>query len=202
MIYSVRGKLIRTDNELAVVECGGVGYGCRTTFYTLQKIAGQEEVMLYTHLAVREDAAELFGFSSQEELKCFKMLITVSGVGPKAAISILSANTPSQFALAVATGDSKSLTKCKGIGAKTAQRIVLELKDKVAKDNAISVRNSESITPVAVSGSNVDEAVTALVVLGYTEGEAMQVISKLDPELSVEELIKQSLRGLAGKMFR
>ncbi len=197
MIYSVRGKLIHTENELAVVECGGVGYACKTTFYTLQKIAGGGEVTLYTYLAVREDAADLFGFSTQEELKCFKMLITVSGVGPKAAISILSSNSPSQFALAVATGDSKSLTKCKGIGAKTAQRIVLELKDKIAKENTVSVRGTADFVPAVPQGGAVDEAVTALVVLGYTEGEAMQVVSKLDPTLPVEELIKKALIGLA-----
>lgn len=197
MIYSVRGKLIHTESELAVVECGGVGYACKTTFYTLQKIAGESEVTLYTYLAVREDAADLFGFSTKEELKCFKMLITVSGVGPKAAISILSSNSPSQFALAVATGDSKSLTKCKGIGAKTAQRIVLELKDKIAKENTVSVRGTADFVPAVPQGGAADEAVTALVVLGYTEGEAMQVISKLDPTLSVEELIKKALIGLA-----
>lgn len=197
MIYSVRGKLIHTENELAVVECGGVGYACKTTFYTLQKIAGSDEVMLYTYLAVREDAADLFGFSTKEELKCFKMLISVSGVGSKAAISILSSNSPSQFALAVATGDSKSLTKCKGIGAKTAQRIVLELKDKIAKENTVSVRGTADFVPAVPQGGAVDEAVTALVVLGYTEGEAMQAVSKLDSTLSVEELIKKALIGLA-----
>lgn len=197
MIYSVRGKLIHTENELAVVECGGVGYACKTTYYTLQKIAGSDEVMLYTYLAVREDAADLFGFSTQEELKCFKMLITVSGVGPKAAISILSSNSPSQFALAVATGDSKSLTKCKGIGAKTAQRIVLELKDKIAKENTVSVRGTSDFVPAVPQGGAVGEAVTALVVLGYTEGEAVQAVSKLDPNLPVEELIKKALIGLA-----
>lgn len=197
MIYSVRGKLVHTENELAVVECGGVGYACKTTFYTLQKIAGSNEVLLYTYLAVREDSADLFGFSTQEELKCFKMLITVSGVGPKAAISILSSNSPSQFALAVATGDSKSLTKCKGIGAKTAQRIVLELKDKIAKENTVSVRGGSDFVPAVPQGGAAGEAVTALVVLGYTEGEAMQVVSKLDSTLPVEELIKKALIGLA-----
>ena len=130
MIYSVSGKLIHTEPELAVVECGGVGYGCKTTFNTLQKIAGESEVMLYTCLSVREDAAELYGFADREELKCFRLLISVSGVGPKAALSILSGMNTQQFALCVATADSKALTKVKGIGAKTAQRIILELKDK------------------------------------------------------------------------
>lgn len=197
MIYSVSGKLIHTEPELAVVECGGVGYGCKTTFNTLQKIAGESEVMLYTCLSVREDAAELYGFADREELKCFRLLISVSGVGPKAALSILSGMNTQQFALCVATADSKALTKVKGIGAKTAQRIILELKDKLAGET-ISVRG-QSAQPAAVSvaGSNIAEAVTALEVLGYTEGEALSVLSKLDPALPVEELIKKSLIGLA-----
>ncbi len=196
MIYSVRGRVIATEPELVVVECGGVGYACRTSFNTIQKVTGQDEVMLFTHLAVRENDVELFGFATKEELNSFKMLITVSGVGPKAAVSILSALTPSQFALAVATGDYKALTKIKGIGTKIAQKIVLELKDKVAKGGNISVRG-ESTQTIIPQGSNVDEAVTALVVLGYTEGEALSVISQLDPSLPVEELIKKALIGLA-----
>ena len=151
---------------------------------------------MYTHLAVRENDVELFGFATKEELASFRMLIGVSSVGPKVAASILSACTPSQFALAVATGDYKAFTKIKGVGAKTAQRIVLELKDKVAKQGAISVRG-ESTQLNIPAGSAVDEAVTALVVLGYTEGEALSVISKLDPGLPVEELIKKALIGLA-----
>ena len=196
MIYSVRGKVIATEADTVVVECAGVGYGCRTSFNTLQQIAGKDEVLLYTHLAVRENDVELFGFATKEELASFRMLIGVSSVGPKVAASILSACTPSQFALAVATGDYKAFTRIKGVGAKTAQRIVLELKDKVAKDNAISMRG-ESTQLNIPAGSAVDEAVTALVVLGYTEGEALSVISKLDPGLPVEELIKKALIGLA-----
>ena len=193
MIYSLSGKLVHTESDLAVIECAGVGYACKTTFSTLQQIAGKSEVKLYTHLAVKEDAVELFGFATKEELKSFRMLISVSGVGPKAGLAILSACTPSQFALAVATGD----TKIKGIGTKIAQRIVLELKDKVAKESTISVRGNAAQGFAAVPSGAVEEAVTALVVLGYTEGEAMSVISKLDPNLSVEELIKKALIGLA-----
>ncbi|MGN0594441.1 MAG: Holliday junction branch migration protein RuvA, partial [Hominimerdicola sp.] len=154
-------------------------------------------VTLYTHLAVKEDDVSLFGFADKEELKSFRMLISVSGVGPKAAIAILSACTPSQFALAVATGDSKAFTKVKGIGTKIAQRIVLELKDKIAKENTISVRSDGESIISAPEGGAVHEAVSALVVLGYSEGEAMSVISKLDPTLPVEELIKKALIGLA-----
>ena len=191
------GKLVHTESDLAVIECAGVGYACKTTFSTLQQIAGKSEVKLYTHLAVKEDAVELFGFATKEELKSFRMLISVSGVGPKAGLAILSACTPSQFALAVATEDSKAFTKIKGIGTKIAQRIVLELKDKVAKENTISVRGNAAQGFASVPSGAVEEAVTALVVLGYTEGEAMSVISKLDPNLSVEELIKKALIGLA-----
>ncbi len=197
MIYSVSGRVIHTEAELAVIECGGVGYACKTTFNTLQQIAGEENVMLYTYMSVREDAVELFGFAQKEELKCFKLLISVSGVGPKAAISILSSMSTNEFALSVATGDTKAFTKVKGVGAKTAQRIILELKDKLAGET-ISVRGSSSQTSSgATSGSNIAEAVTALEVLGYSEGEALSALSKLDPALSVEELIKKSLIGLA-----
>ncbi|MBR2305124.1 MAG: Holliday junction branch migration protein RuvA [Ruminococcus sp.] len=196
MIYSVRGILIYAQGETAVIECAGVGYECRTSFMTQQAIAGKEEVMLYTHLAVREDAVELFGFYTKEELESFRMLIGVSGVGPKAALSILSSCTPSQFALAVATGDSSAFTKVKGIGAKTAQRIVLELKDKVAKGNKISVRG-EAAAVSPVMNDNLQEAITALVVLGYSESEASAAIAKLDTSLSTEELIKKALMSLA-----
>ena len=195
MIYSVSGKLIHTDSELAVVECAGVGYACRTSLSTLQRIAGREEVTLLTHLSVREDGVELFGFADQEELRSFRLLISVSGVGPKAAISILSAMSPQQFALAVATGDSKSFTQVKGIGKKTAERICLELRDKVAGET-ISVRGQKAIA-APIGGGNIGEAITALEVLGYSGAEAAGAVSKLDPSLSVEELIKGALKSLA-----
>ncbi|MBR1752201.1 MAG: Holliday junction branch migration protein RuvA [Ruminococcus sp.] len=197
MIYSVRGKVIHTDLSSAVIECGGVGYLCRTTLNTLQSIAGKEEARLLTHLSVREDAVELFGFYTSEELEAFKMLISVSGVGPKAAISILSAMTPSAFALAVATGDTKAFTNVKGIGAKTAQRISLELKDKIAKDT-VSVRGGADLNITPIAGNNASEAICALEVLGYSQGEAASAVGKLDPTLSVEDMIKQSLKILSG----
>lgn len=199
MIYSVTGKLIHTESDLAVVECGGVGYACKTTLATLQKIAGDEQVTLLTYMSVREDAMELFGFAQAEELKAFKLLITISGVGPKAGLAILSAMTPQQFALAVATSDSKAFMQVKGIGKKIAERICLELKDKVA-GQTISVRGEAPISIPAMGGS-IGEAITALEVLGYSSGEAAGVISKLDPNLTVEELIKQALIGLAKGRF-
>ncbi len=195
MIYSVTGRLTHTDAELAVVECAGVGYACRTTLATLQKITGRETVTLFTHLSVREDGIELFGFADTEELNMFRLMISVSGIGPRAAISILSAMSAQQLALAVATGDVKSFTQVKGIGKKTAERICLELKDKVAGET-ISVRGQTAVVP-QLSQGNVGEAITALEVLGYSAAEAASAISGLDPSLSAEELIKQSLRRLA-----
>lgn len=133
MIYSVRGKLIHTENSAAVVECGGVGYLCQTTMNTLKTLKLNSEVTLYTYLNVREDAVDLFGFATQNELATFKTLISVSGVGPKAGLSVLSELTAEQVAMAIATDDIKTITRAQGIGKKIAQRIILELKDKLAK---------------------------------------------------------------------
>ena len=199
MIYSVNGKLIHTEPSLAVIECGGVGYACRTTYSTLSKIGGiGSNVMLLTYLYVREDNVELFGFFDSQELNCFKMLLSVSGVGPKAGLAILSDTTPERFALSIATGDSKAFTKTKGIGPKLAQRIVLELKDKITKEQISSDAAQIDFEPI-VSGGNTGEAVSALVVLGYTHSEAAMVISKLDGSLSVPELIRLALKEI-GKM--
>lgn len=202
MIYSVKGEVVHTEANLAVIECGGVGYACRTTFTTLSKLKGiGSQAKLYTYLNVTQDDVSLFGFYDQQELKCFKMLLTVSGVGPKAALSVLSDIPPEKFALTVATGDYKAITKAKGIGAKTAQRIVLELKDKIAKEQ-LSDTSSMDFAAVseAVSGGATGEAIAALVVLGYSQAEAATVISGLDSSLSTEELIKQALKKIGMKM--
>ncbi|MBQ5314935.1 MAG: Holliday junction branch migration protein RuvA [Oscillospiraceae bacterium] len=199
MIYSIKGELTHTEQNLAVIECGGVGYACRTTFTTLSQI-GQtgETVKLLTYLHVREDAVELFGFYTQSELTCFKMLLSVSGAGPRTALAILSDTTPEKFALSVATGDTKAFTKTKGVGPKLAQRIILELKDKIAKEQLSqeSVAVAE-FTAVNNSGA-VGETISALVVLGYSQTEAASVVSKLDASLSAPELIRKSLQ-LIGK---
>ena len=201
MIYSVRGKIIHKGTDLAVVECGGVGYACRTTLATLSQIGRTgEETMLYTYLHVREDNVELFGFATEQELNCFKMLISVSGVGPKAGLAILSDTNPERFALTVATGDYKAFTKTKGVGPKLAQRVVLELKDKISKEQLSSAGNSEVGFEAVTSGSNTSEAISALVVLGYSQTEAASVVAKLDPSLSVEELIRQSLKKMAANL--
>jgi holliday junction DNA helicase RuvA len=194
MIYSLNGIVTHVEPGFAVVECGGVGFKCQTTANTLKKLpkAG-EKVRLYTYLNVREDALDLFGFADDRELGCFKMLISVSGVGPKAALSILSEIAPEKFALYVASGDSKSLTRAQGIGNKIAQRIVLELKDKVSGAQAAL---GFADLPASASG-NADEAVNALMVLGYSRSEASLAAAKADASLPVEEIIRLSLRLLA-----
>ncbi|MBR5121854.1 MAG: Holliday junction branch migration protein RuvA [Oscillospiraceae bacterium] len=202
MIYSVSGKVLHTEPDLCVIECGGVGYACKTTLYTIQQLQGQEKATLYTYLAVREDAIELFGFYTPEELDCFKLLTSVSGVGAKFALSILSTMLPEQVALAIASEDVKAFTKAKGIGAKLAQRIVLELKDKIAKQPALMGSNSGLDISIATeSGSSTAEAIAALVVLGYSQSEAATAVARCDKTLTVDEIIKQSLRLLATGRF-
>lgn len=200
MIYSVRGKLIKKEPNLVVIECGGVGYGCRTTLNTISRLGSiGSDAFLFTYLLVREDAAELFGFASEQELNCFKMLISVSGVGPKAGLAILSDTSPENFALNVATGDYKAFTRTKGIGPKLAQRVVLELKDKITNEQLSSSVTGADYSSVT-SGGNTSEAISALVVLGYSQAEAASVVAKLDPSLSVEELIKNALKKIAASM--
>lgn len=197
MIYSVRGKLIHCGQDFAVIECSGVGYACNTTLSTISQIQGiQGEVTLYTSMVVREDDVSLYGFATLDELHAFKLLTSVSGVGPKAGLAILSVCDPQSFALAVASGDSKMFTKAKGVGPKVAQRIVLELKDKVSKETALMGDNS-NIDFSFVGTGNASEAISALVVLGYSQSDAARVISAIDPDTSVEDMIKQALRGLA-----
>ena len=192
MYYSLRGNVIHLGQNIAVVECGGVGYKCQTTINTLKNLKLNAEAKLYTYLNVREDAMELFGFYTEEELSAFKTLIGVSGVGPKVGIAILSVLSPQQIALAIASDDLKSITMAPGVGKKLAQRIVLELKDKF-KINA----NSESVikgakTTAAVG--NIPKAIEALSVLGYTAADVSPFISTLDPNLPVEQLIGETLK--------
>lgn len=197
MIYSLRGNLIYWEQGLAVVECAGVGYACRTTMNTLSKIRDSKEVMLYTYMHVTENSLDLFGFADKSELSSFKQLISVSGVGPKAALSILSDITPSKLALCITSGDSKTLTKSQGIGAKIAQRIVLELKDKVAKEQKFTAAELASVPNIGMAGSNITEAMTALQTLGFTPAQCVSALSKADPNASVEELVKFGLKNLA-----
>ena len=200
MIYSVRGKLTHKEPFLAVVECAGVGYACRTTCSTSAQLGETgKEVYLYTYLHVREDNVELFGFYSMQELNCFKMLISVSGVGPKAALSILSDIDAQRFALTVASGDSKVFTKTKGVGPKLAQRIVLELKDRIAKESitASDIKSSGNI--FVPEGDNCAEAVSALMVLGFSQEEVAAAVSKIDTSLDTGEIVKQALKIIGKK---
>ena len=197
MIYSVKGELIHIEQGLAVVECGGIGYACRTTANTLAKIRSSKEVRLFTYLHLTENAIDLFGFADSAELSCFKQLISVSGVGPKAALSILSDITPSKLALCITTGDSKTLTRSPGIGAKIASRIVLELKDKIAKEQHFTAAELNSVPAAVVGGSNVSEALTALAVLGFGQAQAQAALAGADADMGVEELIKFALKNLA-----
>ncbi len=200
MFYSLTGKVIYQNEQYVAISCGGVGFKCTTTRTTLEKLntGNGEDVTVFTHLNVREDALDLFCFYTEQELDAFKLLIGVSGVGPKAAIAILSELTPDRFAVAVASGDSKAITLANGVGPKLAQRVIMELKDKIGtvsfvSDDVISTSNAVS---TANKNSNTAEAISALVSLGYTQTEASLSVSKLSPDLSVEELIKCALKSM------
>lgn len=197
MFYSVRGKLIHMDSSTAVVECGGVGYNCQTTMNTLKNLRLGDEVTLFTYLNVREDAMELFGFSAKTELDTFKTLIGVSGVGPKAGLAILSELSPEQVAMAIATDDIKTITRAQGVGKKIAQRIVLELKDKLAK----SLSSEDTSLPSAATAANaamgnIPKAIEALGVLGYSPADVSGILATMDSALPVEQLIAQTLRQM------
>ena len=197
MLYSVRGKLIHTTASSAVIECSGVGFDCQTTLNTLKTLKLGSEALLYTYLNVREDAMELFGFATKTELDTFKTLISVSGVGPKAGLSVLSELSPEQVAMAIATDDIKTITRAQGIGKKIAQRIVLELKDKLAKGMAgdNSFANVSAGAATAASG-NIPKALEALGVLGYTPADVSSVLATLDSSLPVEQLIALTLKQM------
>lgn len=197
MIASLRGKLIYTDNTSVVVECGGVGLKCFVTKNTLYNLPQKnEEVFLHTCMVVREDAMDLYGFISREELECFKLITSVSGVGSKIGLALLSEFAPNQITLYIASNDPKALTAASGVGVKLAQRIVLELKDKIG-----ALDSSEDIEIKAVgnatASSNSKDAIEALVNFGYTKSEASLAVGKLDQSLPADQLIKQALKSLA-----
>lgn len=199
MIYSVKGEVTHIAQNLVVVECGGVGYACRATSSAVSRAELGKELKLFTYLNIREDAAELYGFADESELNCFKMLISVSGVGCKVAIAILSTLNPQEFALAVVNDDSKKITKVPGIGPKLASRIVLELKDKLKKDNSLTDTQIPQIRLSAMGSNAFSEALTALMVLGFTNTQAQSALEGLSPELTVQELVKEGLKRLSGK---
>ena len=199
MFYYVSGVVAHIEPYLAVIDCGGVGYACKTTSYTISALKKGEKGKLFTYLNVREDAMELFGFATQEELNLFQQLISVSGVGPKAALSILSSNTPANLALFIITGDEKALTCAQGIGKKIAQRVILELKDKLAKGQTINAAGeSYGGTGVTIIPENKSsEAAAALAVLGYSQAEINVALKGIDmTELSLEQIIKAALKKM------
>lgn len=196
MFYYVEGTVAELQPYLAVIDCGGVGYACATTSQTLSRLKKGERARLYTYLHVREDLMDLYGFFTQKELYSFKMLLNISGVGPKAALAILSVSTPDQLAMAIITGDEKALTVAPGIGKKIAQRIILELKDKMAKESAAGGNLSVG-TGGAIFTGKASEATAALSVLGYSQQEVSAVLRGVDVEnLSLEEIIRQSLKKM------
>ena len=199
MIYYVSGPVTVLEPGLAVVDCGGVGYGCRITAYTAGQLKLNQNARLYITESIREDAFDLYGFISKEEQRCYELLISVNGVGPKAAMSILAAG-PQNFTLAVMTGDEKLLTAAQGIGKKIAQRIILELKDKMGSGGVeLDFSTGPAVTAPAAQGGNVTMARAALQELGYSPAEIQTALKGADPNLSTEELVRFALRAMVMK---
>lgn len=199
MIYYVSGPVALLEPGLAVIDCAGVGYGCRITAYTASKLKLRENTRLYITESIREDAYDLYGFESREEQRCFELLTNVNGVGPKAALSILSSGGPQNFTLAVMTGNEKMLTAAPGVGKKIAQRIILELKDKLAKEqSSFTVQGGGSgAAPMPLGGSKSGEAAAALAVLGYGSQEISTALKGIDMDaLPLEEIIRQALKKM------
>lgn len=199
MIYYVSGPVTMLEPGLAVIDCGGVGYSCRVTAYTAAQLKLNQPARLYVTESIREDAHDLYGFISREEQHCYELLTTVNGVGPKAAMSILSAG-PQNFTLAVMTGDEKMLTAAQGIGKKIAQRIILELKDKISGSSVeLDFSTGPAISAPAQSGGNVALARAALQELGYSPAEIQTALKGADPNASTEELVRHALRAMVMK---
>ena len=197
MYYSLRGKLIHQEPGTAVIECGGVGYKCFVSMNTLRKLPKiGEEAFVYTHLNVSETAMDLYGFISNDELNCFRMLTNISGVGPKVGLAILSELSPADVAMAAASGDTKAFARASGVGPKLAGRIALELKDKV-KGLLVNATADESAPALNNASANAAAAVQALAALGYSTSEAAAVVGKIDSSLKTEDIIRQALIKLA-----
>ena len=199
MIYSITGLLRQVAPTYCVIEACGVGYQCSASTYTLSSLPGRgQEVTLLTHLWVKEDGMELFGFSTEQEKHCFRLLIGVSGVGPRVALAILSDSPPDRLMLSIAAGDAKALTRAQGVGAKLAQRIILELRDKVTDEDIGSSFGEEQGTIAALGESTKNtaksEAISALVALGYGQTDAAAVIAPMEESLAVDELIRRALK--------
>lgn len=197
MIASLSGKLIYADNQYAIVECSGVGFKFSASLKTLAKL-GQvgSPVFVHTYMSVREDAIDLYGFATPDELETFKLVTSVNGLGSKMAIALLSEFTSDQISFYILSGDAKALTRASGIGPKLAQRMVLELKDKLQK-GTVALSNDNILIQATGKSENAGEAIAALVALGFSQSEATAAVSKLDQTLSVDELIKGGLKNLS-----
>ncbi len=202
MFYYLNGTVAHKEPYLAVIDCGGVGYACRTTTYTLAALNLGEKSKLFTHVHVKEDAFDIYGLSTTEELHLFELLIGVSGVGPKAALAILSSNTPTNLAMSIITGDERALTGAPGIGKKIAQRVILELKDKLSKGQLVPTAESYGGTGVTVIPENKrSEATAALAVLGYSAQESAAALKGIDLDgMTLEQIIRTALKGLAANI--
>ena len=198
MLYYVSGPVSVLEPGLAVIDCGGVGYGCRVTAYTAAQLKLDKPAKLYITESIREDAFDLFGFISREEQRCYELLTTVNGVGPKAAMAILSAG-PQNFTLAVMTGDEKLLTAAQGVGKKLAQRIILELKDKVGGSNTALDFSGPTVSAPTTPGNSASLAQAALQELGYSPAEIAQALKGADPNASTEDLVRYALRAMVMK---
>ncbi|MBR5490635.1 MAG: Holliday junction branch migration protein RuvA [Oscillospiraceae bacterium] len=199
MFHYINGVVADILPNIAVIDCGGVGFEINTSNYSLSQLKTGEKGKLYTYTYIREDCMDIYGFVSKSEKRCFEMLIGISGVGPKAAIAILSAGSPENLVMNIVSGNEKALTAAPGIGKKIAQRIILELKDKLAKETAeISFADIPAFNTTAESGnSKLNDASAALAVLGYSSSEISAAFKKIDVEnLSLEEIIKASLKQM------
>ncbi|MBP3685190.1 MAG: Holliday junction branch migration protein RuvA [Oscillospiraceae bacterium] len=200
MLYYVSGTVAVLEPGLAVIDCNGVGYGCRVTSYTTAQLKLNQKAKLFITESIREDAYDLYGFISREEQRCYELLTSVNGVGPKAAMAILSSGGPQNFTLAVMTGDEKMLTAAQGIGKKIAQRIILELKDKIG-GGAMELDFSTgpaAATPVQKS-NNAALAHAALQELGYSAAEINAALKGVDPNASTEDMVRHALRAMVMK---
>ena len=199
MLYYVCGEVTVLEPGLAVIDCGGVGYGCRVTAYTAGQLKLNQSARLYITESIREDAFDLYGFISKEEQRCYELLTSVNGVGPKAAMAILSSGGPQNFTLAVMTGNDKMLTAAQGVGKKIAQRIILELKDKIGGASAeLDFSAGPAAAPVQ-SGNSAALAHAALQELGYSAPEINAALKGVDPKATTEEMVRYALRAMVMK---
>ena len=199
MLYYVSGTVTVLEPGLAVIDCGGVGYGCRITAYTAGQLKLNQNARLYVTESIREDAYDLYGFISREEQRCYELLTSVNGVGPKAAMAILSAGGPQNFTLAVMTGDEKMLTAAQGVGKKIAQRIILELKDKIGGGAVELDFSGPAVSAPVQQGNNAALATAALQELGYSQAEIATALKGVDASATTEEMVRYALRAMVMK---